>query len=108
MHYRLPTIPPQLAAGAMVSELGPADKKSACNGAVLFTGSRILGSPLILRVISLCSFALMETDSLRRSLTYLSIPDTCSLGSGLTPAGRVVKTKAASVLHPSRVALRAY
>lgn len=55
--------------------------------------------------------ALMETDSLQRSLTYLSkfsIPDTCSLGSGLTPAGQVAETKAASVLHLSSVALRAY
>jgi len=44
--------------------------------------------------------ALMETDSLHSSLTYLSkfsIPDTCSLGSGLTAAGQVAEKRVASV-----------
>lgn len=70
---------------------------SAHSGAVLLTGVWALGSwgsvPMLLALVGTASFH--------------SIPDTGSLGSGLTPARQTAGTKAVSMLHPSGVALGA-
>lgn len=74
MHYRLPTIPTQLAASAMVSEPWLGDEWACLQEVQVWSLDSEDNIPVFL--------ALMETDLLHRSLTHLSkfnIRDTFSM-----------------------------